>query len=69
MLDHVLRMSSVCLENDRHRVEVTREHGVITRILDKRGQLELIREPRLASNFQFALPIPGREPWETIEAN
>jgi len=31
--------------------------------------LELIREPRLAGNYKFTLPLPGKEPWETIEAN
>ena len=44
-------------------------HGVISRILDKTANLELIREPRLADNFKFTLPIPGKEPWETREAN
>ena len=29
----------------------------------------MIREPRLADNFRFTLPIPGKNPWETIEAN
>jgi hypothetical protein len=60
---------SIKLENDRYRVEVSRAHGAITRILDKAGKLELIREPRLAGNFKFTLPLPGKEPWETIEAN
>ena len=26
-------------------------------------------EPRLAGSYRFALPIPGKEPWQTIEAN
>ena len=60
---------SVKLENDHYRVEVSRASGAITRILDKAGALELIREPRLAGNFKFTLPLPGKEPWETIEAN
>jgi hypothetical protein len=60
---------SIKLENDRYRVEVNRTNGAITRILDKAGKLELIREPRLAGNFKFTLPLPGKEPWETIEAN
>ena len=29
----------------------------------------MIREPRLADSFRFTLPIPGKEPWQTIEAN
>ena len=61
--------ASIALENDRYRVEVSRAHGAITRIFDKTGKLELIREPRLAGNFKFTLPLPGKEPWETIEAN
>jgi hypothetical protein len=61
--------SLTVLENDRYRVEADRAHGTITRIMDKPGNLELIREPRLAANFKFTLPLPGKEPWETIEAN
>jgi len=61
--------TSIRLENGRYRVEVSRTSGAITRILDKAGNLELIREPRLAGNFKFTLPLPGKEPWETIEAN
>ena len=61
--------SSIKLENDRYCVEVSRANGAITRIFDKAGKLELIREPRLAGNFKFTLPLPGKEPWETIEAN
>ena len=38
-------------------------------ILDKTAKVELIREPRLADNFKFTLPVPGKEPWETREAN
>ena len=60
---------SLKLEDDRYLVEVSRSNGAITRILDKKGDIELIREPRLADNFRFTLPIPGKEPWQTIEAN
>jgi len=60
---------SIKLENDRYRVEVSRANGAITRILDTIANLDLIREPRLAGNFKFTLPLPGKEPWETIEAN
>jgi hypothetical protein len=61
--------SSITLENDRYCLQVNRANGAITRIFDKAGQRELIREPRLAGNFKFTLPLPGRQPWETIEAN
>jgi hypothetical protein len=57
------------LENDLYRVQVSRTNGAITRILDKIANLELIREPRLADNFKFTLPIPGKESWETTETN
>jgi hypothetical protein len=61
--------ASIKLEDDRYSVEVNRSNGAVTRISDKKGNIELIREPRLADNFRFTLPIPGKEPWETIEAN
>jgi hypothetical protein len=57
------------LENERYRVEVSRRNGALVRILDKTGKLDLIREPRLTDNFRFTLPLPGKEPWQTIEAN
>ena len=60
---------SAKIEDGRYRVEVNRSNGSITRIYDKKGALDLIREPRLAESFKFTLPIPGKEPWETIEAN
>lgn len=60
---------SVRLENDHCLVEVDRVHGSITRFQDKPSGLELIREPRLAGSYRFALPIPGKEPWQTLEAN
>jgi hypothetical protein len=61
--------NSLQLEDDRYLVEVNRDNGAIERIRDKKGGLELIREPRLADNFRFTLPIPGKEPWDAIEAN
>ena len=61
--------TSLKLEDDRYLVEVRRSNGAICRFLDKRGRIDLIREPRLADNFRFTLPIPGREPWQTLEAN
>jgi hypothetical protein len=57
------------LEDEHCLVEVDRARGSITRIHDKRAGLELIRDPRLAGSFRFALPLPGKEPWQTIEAN
>ena len=60
---------SLTLEDDRYLVEVSRANGAISRIRDKKGDIELIREPRLADNFRFTLPIPGKEPWQSIEAN
>jgi hypothetical protein len=57
------------LEDEHCLVEVDRAQGSITRIRDKRTGLELIREPRLAGSFRFALPLPGKEPWQTLEAN
>jgi hypothetical protein len=38
-------------------------------LFDKKTGLELLLEPRLAGSYRFALPIPGKEPWQTIEAN
>lgn len=61
--------TSLKIEDDRYLVEVNQSSGAITRIADKKGGLELIREPRLADNFRFTLPIPGKEPIDTLEAN
>ena len=60
---------SVRITDDRYIVEVSRKNGAITRIYDKKGDIELIREPRLATGFKYALPIPGKEPWQGLEAN
>ncbi len=60
---------SLKLEDSRYLVEVRRSNGAIARLLDKKSGIELIREPRLADNFRFTLPIPGKEPWHGIEAN
>ncbi|MCC6123330.1 MAG: hypothetical protein IT426_00035 [Pirellulales bacterium] len=62
-------IKSLKLEDDRYLVEINRSNGALARILDKKGGIELIREPRLSDNFRFTLPIPGKEPWQTIEAN
>jgi hypothetical protein len=61
--------AAIVLEDDRYLVEVSRSQGAVARIRDKQGGIELVREPRLADNFCFTLPIPGKEPWQTIEAN
>lgn len=60
---------SLRLEDERYLVEVDRKHGSITRVYDKKGDLELISDARLADNYRFTLPIPGKEPWSAIEAN
>lgn len=57
------------VENDLYRIEVNRKNGAIRRIFDKKGGLELIREPRLADNFDFTLPIRKAESWMSTEAN
>ena len=60
---------SIRLEDENCLVEVSRANGSVTRLRDKRGGLDLILEPRLAGSYRFALPVPGKEPWQTIEAN
>jgi hypothetical protein len=60
---------SLKIEDERYLLEVNQSNGAITRIFDKRGSIELIREQRLADSFRFTLPIPGKESWKTIEAN
>ena len=60
---------TVALENASCRVEVSRAHGTIVRIHDRRGGLELIQEPRLADNFRFTLPLRGPTAWQSTEAN
>ena len=57
------------IENNFYQVEVSRENGTITSILDKIGGLNLILEPRLADNFKFTLPLPGKEAWQATEGN
>jgi hypothetical protein len=52
------RKKSLKLEDDRYLVEVSRTSGAITRLRDKKADLEFIAEPRLADNFRFTLPIP-----------
>jgi len=61
--------ADLVIENTRYRIEVGRDHGVVARILDKAGGLELIQERRLADNFRFSLPLPGKAAWQATEAN
>ena len=62
-------MRSFKVEDEFYRVEVNRTNGSITRIRDKKAGLDLLLEPRLAGSYRFSLPIPGKEPWQTLEAN
>lgn len=57
------------LENEVYSIEVGRSNGVIARIHDKVGNLDLMLEPRLSDNWAFALPIVGKEAWTNTEAN
>src|SRR5689334_20123633 len=49
------------LENDLYRVDVDSETGVICKIFDKTGGIDLITEPRLADNFRLLIPLPDLE--------
>jgi hypothetical protein len=60
---------SAKLEDDNILVTVSRDNGSVTRIHDKRSKLDLILEPRLAGSWMFGLTLPGKEPWQDIEAN
>jgi len=60
---------SVRLEDENILIDVSRENGSVTRMCDKKTGLDLILEPRLAGSWKFAFPLPGKEPWQTIEAN
>ena len=53
--------SKLRLENKFTLVEVTPEHGLISRIYDKVGKIELITEPRLSDNFSLLVPLPDFE--------
>ena len=63
------KRTSIKLENELYLLKVSRRDGSLTRIRDKSGRLDLILEPRLGGSYKFALPIPGKEPWQTLEAN
>ncbi|HMN28550.1 MAG TPA: DUF6259 domain-containing protein, partial [Caldilineaceae bacterium] len=49
------------LENDFYLLEVDSETGVIARIFDKVGQIDLIAHRPLAENFRLLLPLPDLE--------
>lgn len=59
----------VRIADDNLLVEISRENGSVTRLQDKKTGIDLILEPRLAGSWKFAFPLPGKEPWQTIEAN
>lgn len=63
------RIHGLRIENDCYRIDVSRRNGVITRLLDKKAGVDFIREPRLAGNFKFTLPIRGEAAWQSTEAN
>jgi hypothetical protein len=52
---------TVKIENHLYSVEVDSQNGVIYRIFDKIGQLDLLVEPRLADNFRLLIPLPDLE--------
>jgi hypothetical protein len=52
---------TVKMENDLYCVEIDSQTGVISRILDKIGQVDLLIEQRLADNFRLLLPLPQLE--------
>ena len=52
---------TVNMENDLYCVEVDSRTGVISRIFDKIGQIDLLTERRLADNFRLLLPLPQLE--------
>jgi len=60
---------TIAIESERYRVETGGRSGTIIRIQEKRHGLELLREPRLADNFRFTLPLPGKAAWQATEAN
>ena len=52
---------AVQLENEFYAVEVKHPHGLISRVYDKVGRIDLITEPRLADNFRLLIPLPDLE--------
>ena len=60
---------TIALDSAAYHLEFSRSKGTLTRLLDKRNAQDLVLEPRLGNNFRFALPVSGKEIWQTIEAN
>ena len=56
-----VKKENVSLDSALYVVEVDPVSGVIRRIYDKAGDVELITEPRLAGNFQLLTLTAGRE--------
>src|SRR5262245_35338518 len=57
-----MKMSDVLkLENEQYVLEIAGQSGVIARIYDKVGRLELIAQRKLAENFRLLLPLPDLE--------
>ena len=53
--------TSVKVQNKFYEIEIDRQHGLIRRIFDKIGHLDLINEPRLADNFALVVPLPDMQ--------
>jgi len=52
--------NSITLENDQCLVEVSRDNGAVTRILDKPSRIELAASRELAENFRLLLLQPDK---------
>src|SRR5688572_17373605 len=58
---HAESKPTTTIENDHYRADVDSENGVICKIFDKGGGIDLISEPRLADNFRMLIPLPDLE--------
>ncbi len=52
---------TIDIESDYYLVRVDAGNGAIVKLLDKKGGIDLITEPRLADNFRVLLPLPDLE--------
>ena len=52
---------TVEIENPYYLVAVDKGNGAIVKLLDKKGGVNLITEPRLADNFRLLIPLPDLE--------
>ena len=52
---------AIKLENEHYLLEIDAQTGVIARIFDKAGQIELIVQRALAENYRLLLPLPDLE--------